>query len=352
MKKDNNSIDLNNYQVRTDLALERHQMAINEHGSEISGVDVEELQIEDIHISRLSISSEDGSKKLNKPIGDYLTFEVPSLKQHDPKIQEKVENIFAQEFRSFVKKLNIADNAKVLIIGLGNWNVTPDALGPKVIEDVLITRHLFELMPEQVEKGFRPVSAFSPGVMGLTGIETSEIVCGVIDKSKPDFLVVVDALASRSLERVNTTIQIANTGIQPGSGIGNKRKALDEKTLGIPVIAIGVPTVVDAVTITNDTIDHITAHLKNQMEIRNPFSKPDSQNEKSKDKEFFGLIGLLDEKEKRQLIYEVLAPLGYNLIVTPKEVDLFIEDIAKVIANGLNLSLHQTDTITDKTYTH
>ncbi|MGD9676792.1 MAG: GPR endopeptidase [Vulcanibacillus sp.] len=349
MKKYHN-LDLNNYQVRTDLALERHQMAEKNQEGNIPGVDVEEINVDNIHITKLMISSEVGSEALNKPIGEYLTFEASSLKEHDSKTQEKIENIFAQEFKSFLVRLNISDSAKALVIGLGNWNVTPDALGPKTIEKLLITRHLFELMPEQVEEGFRPVSAFSPGVMGLTGIETSEIVCGVIDKSQPDFLIVIDALASRSLERVNTTIQIANTGIQPGSGVGNKRKALDEKTLGIPVIAIGVPTVVDAVTITNDTIEHMMAHLKNQMEIRNPFTKPSSDNEKKK--EFFGLIGSLEENEKRQLIHEVLSPLGYNLIVTPKEVDIFIEDIAKVIANGLNLALHQTENITNSSFVH
>ncbi|KXG43163.1 GPR endopeptidase [Tepidibacillus decaturensis] len=350
MKK-GHDIDLSPYQVRTDLALESHLMAVEQQGNIISGVEVDEQQLEGIHITKLYISTDEGARTLNKRKGNYLTFEAPGLKNHDSALQDEMTNVFAKEFKQYLQQLQIADNAKVLVIGLGNWNVTPDAVGPMVVENLLITRHLFELMPDQVEEGFRPVSALAPGVLGITGIETSEIVQGVVERSCPDLVIAIDALASRSLERVNSTIQVADTGIAPGSGIGNKRKALDKETLGVPVIAIGVPTVVDAVSITSDTIDYILKYMGNQMDIRNPFGKP-SKNPKHREK-FLGLIGTLEEREKRQLIHEVLAPLGHNLIVTPKEVDTFIEDMANIIASGLNMALHHA--VNDgniESYTH
>lgn len=344
------NIDLNIYQVRTDLAVERHQQAVEEYGRNIPGVEITKNDIEDIHIIKMLISTEEGSKLVNKPKGNYLTFEAASLKQHDTKVQEKITYVFAQEFEKYLSDLNIGKDAKILIIGLGNWNVTPDALGPIVVENILITRHLFELMPDQVDEGFRSVSAIAPGVLGITGIETSEIVYGIVEKSKPDLVIAIDALASRSVERVYTTIQVADTGIHPGSGIGNKRKPLDKEHLGVPVIAIGIPTVVDAVSITSDTIDYIIKHLSKQMDIRNPFDQP-SNPENAQN--FFGLIGTLNENDKRQLIHEVLAPLGHNLMVTPKEVDTFIEDVANILANGLNMALHKTiDKENVSAYTH
>lgn len=172
---------------------------------------------------------------------------------------------FAKEFSYFLEEVGVTKEASCLIVGLGNWNVTPDALGPIVVENVLVTRHLFQLQPESVEEGFRPVSAIRPGVMGITGIETSDVIYGIIEKTKPDFVIAIDALAARSIERVNSTIQISDTGIHPGSGVGNKRKELSKETLGIPVIAIGVPTVVDAVSITSDTIDFILKHFGREM---------------------------------------------------------------------------------------
>jgi len=351
MKQDQR-IDLSKYEVRTDLALERHEIAMKKHGKTIPGVQFEEKSFKDIHVSSIVIQSDEGSKALNKPQGYYLTFDAPKLKHHDTAYQNQVITLFAKEFKQFMKQLNITENAKVLVIGLGNWNVTPDALGPMVTENLLITRHLFELMPEKIDEGFRPVSAIAPGVLGITGIETSEVVQGIVEKSNPDLVIAIDALASRSIERVYSTIQIADTGIHPGSGIGNKRKVLNKESLGVPVIAIGVPTVVDAVSITSDTIDYLLQHLQEQMDIRNPFAK-NMENQTDQKEKFLGLVGNLSEQEKRQLIYEVLAPLGYNLIVTPKEVDTFMEDMANILANGLNMALHQeVDKNNTTAYTH
>ncbi|KQL53489.1 peptidase [Heyndrickxia shackletonii] len=368
MKREN-QLDLSVYSVRTDLALEAHDMAVeerknksNEDVTEIEGVIVKDRKVDDIKISSVEITKE-GEKVIGKKAGYYLTLEVQGIRQHDTVLQQKVGEVFANEFSEFLKQLNIPKDASCLIVGLGNWNVTPDALGPMVCENIIVTRHLFQLQPENVEEGYRPVSAIAPGVMGLTGIETSDIIFGVAEKSKPDFIIAIDALASRSIERVNATIQISDTGIHPGSGVGNKRKELSKETLGVPVIAIGVPTVVDAVSITSDTIDYLLKHFGREMrEEKRPSSslapsgmtfgekrvltEEDLPGEEHR-KMFMGMIGALEEDEKRRLIHEVLAPLGHNLMVTPKEVDLFIEDMSNLIASGLNAALHESVDQTD-----
>ncbi len=362
-------LDLSKYAVRTDLAVEARQMAVDEqNGASINGVVFHEESEDGIKITRVEIS-EEGAKALGKKKGKYLTLEVQGIRQKDTELQEKVSGVFAHQLSTFLQELNIPKDASCLVVGLGNWNVTPDALGPIACENLLITRHLFELQPEHVQEGYRPVSALAPGVMGITGIETSDIILGVIKQSKPDFVVAIDALAARSVERVNTTIQISDSGIHPGSGVGNKRKELSEETLGIPVIAIGIPTVVDAVSITSDTIDYILKHFGREMKEgdrpsrslapagmtfgeRKVLTDEDLPNEEER-KQFLGIVGSLEEEEKRRLIHEVLAPLGHNLMVTPKEVDVFIEDMANVLANGLNMALHQqVDEGNAGAYTH
>lgn len=360
-------LDLSQYTIRTDLAREAHEMAMQKRGdgSAIPGVHIDETEEDGITVSWITIEDEAGGQELGKQPGTYLTLEVPGLRSKDSELQKRVAAKFAQEFERYLQEINIDINAKALIIGLGNRRVTADALGPSVVNNILITRHLFELMPDQVEPGYRPVSALSPGVLGTTGIETSEIVFGVVERTKPDFVIAVDSLASRALQRVNTTIQIADTGINPGSGIGNKRKALTKQTLGVPVIAIGIPTVVDAVTIAHDTIDYVLANVNREMTQKtpsNPLDPLDRPNMKELQEQevnpetrskMMGMIGTLSDQEKRQLIQEVLNPLGQNLIVTPKEVDTFIEEIGNLVANGLNSALHQSVDMTNvEAYTH
>ncbi|WLD92142.1 GPR endopeptidase [Alkalihalobacillus sp. AL-G] len=364
--------DLEMYNIRTDLAIEAREMISKEQEEKskqtIDGVIVKERDVDGIKITRVDIE-EAGAKVTGKKTGTYLTMEMQGIRQKDSALQERVQEVFAREFHNFLEELKIPKDASCLVVGLGNWNVTPDALGPSTIESLLVTKHLFELAPENVQDGFRPVSALSPGVMGVTGIETSEIIDGVIEKTKPDFVIAIDSLASRAIERVNATIQVSDTGIHPGSGVGNKRKELSKETLGIPVISIGVPTVVDAVTITSDTIDYILKHFGREMrEGDNPSKSltpagmtfgerkeltdedlPSEENRQA----YLGMIGTLEENQKRQLIKEVLAPLGHNLIVTPKEVDVFIEDMANVIAGGLNTALHgEVDQKNSHSYTH
>ncbi|WP_066049857.1 GPR endopeptidase [Robertmurraya korlensis] len=358
------SIDLSKYSIRTDLAVEAREMVIASRGknvtdekdlSNINGVVIKEKEENGIKLSLVEVSKE-GEKELNKKAGKYLTIEVQGIRQQDTDLQKKVEETFAREFSHFLSGIGINKDASCLVVGLGNWNVTPDALGPQVCENLLVTRHLYELSPQSVDEGYRPVSALSPGVMGLTGIETSDIIMGVVEKTKPDFVIAIDALASRSIERVNSTVQISNTGIHPGSGVGNKRKELSEETLGIPVIAVGVPTVVDAVSITSDTIDFILKHFGRELREGNrpsralaPAGMTFGEKKKLTDEDmpeehhrntFLGMIGNLEEEEKRRLIHEVLSPLGHNLMVTPKEVDVFIEDMSNLIANGINAALH------------
>ncbi|MCO7175666.1 GPR endopeptidase [Sporolactobacillus kofuensis] len=343
------NLDLKQYTVRTDLAIEA-----NEKKPEIQGVHVDEKTEDGIKVTFMTID-EHASLSMRKKSGTYLTFEAKALRSGDTNVEGKVEEIFAKYFSQFLKKLGIADNASCLVVGLGNWKVTPDALGPSVVENVLVTKHLFDLQPENIQPGYRPVSAITPGVMGVTGIETSDIILGVIEKTKPDFLIAIDALAARAIDRVNTTIQVADSGIHPGSGIGNNRKELSRQSLGIPVIAIGVPTVVDAVTITSDSLDLLLRHLEREMNDKKPskalapswmafgeqvdykgLKLPSEENRAA----FLGMVGTLSEEEKAQLIQEALGASGTQLMVTPKEVDFFIEKMGNVIAQGLNAALH------------
>lgn len=368
-------LDLRRFSVRTDLALEAHEIAREKSGrSEIEGVEIETEAIEEIHITRVHVLNQKGAEAIGKLPGRYVTIEVPALRRQDTRLNHKVMKEFGRTLIRFMDECGIDKNDACLIIGLGNWNVTPDSLGPVVVENVMVTRHLFELSPEHVKEGYRNVAALSPGVLGTTGIETSDIVFSLVKKIKPDFVIAIDALASRNLSRVNTTIQISDTGIHPGSGIGNKRKAIDRETFGIPVLAIGVPTVVDAVTVASDAIDYLLKHLGRQLkEERTPpsarsrlfadqltplydkppvFSEEDLPTEQERST-LLGMVGTLDEKEKRDLILEVLQPLGMNLIVTPKEIDAFVEGIGNILANGLNMALHGNIDVENVTsYTH
>ncbi|HEY5563452.1 MAG TPA: GPR endopeptidase [Clostridiaceae bacterium] len=308
--------------IHTDLAIELREINKTE-GSEIPGVIVKESQEDNIKITVVDVTSEEGERIMGKAIGRYITIDLPKFTRYDRQVIEAVEDIMSKQLLSLLK---IQDGNTVLVVGLGNWNITPDSLGPKVISKLMVTRHLKQLVPDALDEGIRPVCAVAPGVLGLTGIETSEIIKGVVEKIKPDLVICIDALASRKLDRVNSTIQISNTGISPGSGVGNKRMEISSKTLGVPVISIGVPTVVDAATIANDTIDLMIDEMIKKAK---------------KGTEFYSMIKSVDKNEKQALIQEILNPFEGNLMVTPKEVDTVIESISKIIANGINLALHK-----------
>lgn len=308
--------------IRTDLAIEARELFGKGDKSDIPGVRVDVERGEDITVTRVHVEEEVGARIMGKAKGNYITLEVPGLKDNDKDLQEDVSVALSKEIARLVK---LNDRSVILVVGLGNWNITPDALGPRVVEHLLVTRHIKEYIPDQIDESVRSVCAIAPGVLGITGIETSEIIKGIVDRIKPDVVIAIDALASRKLERVNTTIQIADTGINPGSGVGNNRKQLSKETLGIPVIAIGVPTVVDAATMANDTIDLL---LDSMIEGAN------------KDSEFYRMLKDMNRDDKYKLIQEVLYPYFGHLMVTPKEVDRLVEDISVVIADGLNVALH------------
>lgn len=335
----NHEINLSNYKIRTDLAIE----SLEQESINVDNV----KKYDDVSVTYVNVD-QNLSKKLNKKIGTYITIEFDDVTDYNNR--KKVEKIFSKNLKSLLKKEKINENASCLVIGLGNNKSTPDSLGPKSINDILVTNHLF--LYGEVEEGFRKVFAISPGVTGQTGIETSDLIKGIIDVIKPDFVIAIDALASSSITRVNKTIQITNTGIHPGSGIGNKRKEISKETIGLPVVALGVPTVVDAVTIVSDTIHYMYEHVTyTKMNMDKPSTKlaigtpnlleKDIQVSDSDKKNIFGAVGNLNEIETKQLIEEVLTPIGYNLMVTPKEVDFVIECLSSLIAGGINLALHK-----------
>ena len=244
------------YNFRTDLALERRDIYQKANKiKEIDGIKSEEEEINDkIKTYRVKVENQAGAEALSKPIGSYITIDIKKLKlATDEDIQVAAETL-SKELKVLVET-KVQSRDDILVVGLGNLYVTPDSLGPKVINEIDVTRHILHYMPQVLPEDTRPVSAVSPGVLGTTGIETLEIIKGIVDNVKPKLLIVIDALASKSIERISSTIQLADTGITPGAGVGNTRKNLSEETLGIPVIAIGIPTVVDAATIASDSLD-------------------------------------------------------------------------------------------------
>ena len=307
--------------IRTDLALEATEIC-EEQSTALDGVVVDTKELEDCTITTVEIINEIGSKIMNKEIGKYITLESDLMKFDDDDSREKVINYLKDEL---IEIFGTDQSKKTLIIGLGNWNITSDALGPRAVSKTLVTRHIFKNYNKDYDDDFSEVAALSPGVMGITGIETVEIVKSIVDKIKPDRVVAIDALASRKMDRVNSTIQIATGGIAPGWGVGNKRKALDKSYLGVDVIAIDDPTVVDAATLTIDMLD---LAIDNLIEVSQENS------------EFYKMLTKLKEEEKYQLIKDSLDPYDKNLIVTPKDIDETIENLAIIISEGLNRSLH------------
>ncbi|KZL93873.1 GPR endopeptidase [Clostridium magnum] len=316
------------FSIRTDLAVEAKEI-YQKQNNEIPGVEVQENVEGDIKITYVKVINDVGERMMGKPKGTYVTIDMPRFTHYDGETMDDLSRVLGKTLSTMIK---IDDSMTALVVGLGNWNVTPDALGPKVVSKIMVTRHLKQLIPDQIDEGIRPVCAIAPGVLGLTGMETGEIIKGVVERVKPNLIVCIDALASRKMERVNSTIQIGNTGISPGSGVGNKRMEISEKTLGIPVIAIGVPTVVDAATMANDTIDMVLDEMIEQSQ---------------KGGEFYNMLKSIDKNEKQRMIQDILNPYVGNLMVTPKEVDVVIDSVSKVIANGINIALQPALDIED-----
>ena len=310
------------YNFRTDLAVERREIfrKANKIEHEIDGVETEEiLDSEEIKTTRVKITSEVGENALGKPIGNYITIDIKKIKSIGEEQIQKASEVLTRELKTLIDR-QIEKTGEILVVGLGNEYVTPDSLGPKAIAEIDITRHIINYMPQYLEEGTRSVSAISPGVLGTTGIETLEILKGIVDNVKPKLIIVIDALASRSIERISSTIQLADTGIVPGAGVGNTRKEISENTLGIPVIAIGIPTVVDLGTIIDVGLDIFIGKLQEKAESNEYLNK-------------------LKEQDNYEEIKEALAPNDYNMIVTPKEIDDLIENMKDVIARGINYAV-------------
>lgn len=315
------------YNIRTDLALEEKERFESDQ-VEVQGVVLEEEydKEREIRVTTVRIETENGAKTMGKPVGTYLTIEAPNLSSPDEGIHREVSEELAKYLIEVMKKIipESEQDKEVLVIGLGNRQATPDALGPYVADNLNVTRHIVKeygkyAAPEEMNC---VVSAIVPGVMAQTGMETAEIIKGVVRETKPDLLIVIDALAARNSRRLNRTIQIADTGINPGSGVGNYRNAITKETIGVPVIAIGVPTVVDAVTIVSDTMENLLSALETSESLKG-----------------VGLVlGGYSEAEKYELIKELIAPNLNSMFMTPKDIDETVKRLSYTISEGLNLA--------------
>ena len=334
------TIDLKNTDLRTDLVVD--EIARAKEVSSRVVLKTKNTMLEEIEVTK------DLEERLHKKAGWYSTVSFQDVT--DKNNFKDVEQVMIRALKLIYDKVNLKDDSKVLVVGLGNEKSTPDSLGPKCIDQVLVTRHLFLL--GEVEAGYRNTASFKPSVTGATGIETKDLIEAVKDKIGPDLIIVIDALATNSIERLNKTIQIATSGISPGSGVGNDRGELSEKTLGIPVLAIGIPTVVDATTIVQNTLQlllkQISYKLSNQDNDKLklvPLTKQDyqyHQGELTDDQkeDVLGMVGLLSESEQKELLLEVLLPVNYNLMVTPKEIDYVMDKLSLLLGNAINKSLH------------
>lgn len=297
--------------IRTDLALETKEK-FEEDQVEIRGVVIEENynKEKDIKTTVVKIETENGAKTMGRPQGIYITMEAPNLSVPDEDYHREISKELARHMK---KLLPEKGELKALVVGLGNREITPDALGPDVISNLHITRHLIEEYGTlgMGETCAHSVSGLVPGVMAQTGMETMEIIRGVVEETKPDVVIAIDALAARSVKRLNRTIQLTDTGIQPGSGVGNHRNGLTETTLGVKVIGIGVPTVVDAATIVQDAMSH--------------------------------LLDALEEQEKKEFLEEMITPSLHSMFMTPKDVDETIKRLSYTISEGLNLTFAKAE---------
>ena len=313
---------LEKYSIHTDLALEEKERFESDH-VEVQGVILEEEydKEREIRITKVKIETEKGARAMGKPVGTYITMEAPNMAVPDEEYHREISEELAKYIKELIKIEK--EDYVVLVAGLGNRQVTPDALGPHVVDNLAITRHIVKEYGKYAmgEDAVHMTSAIVPGVMAQSGMETLEIIKGIVKETKPDLVIAVDALAARNSKRLNRTIQIADTGINPGSGVGNHRNGITEETIGVPVIAIGVPTVVDAATIVNDTMENLIAALETSETLKG--------------------VGVVlqgyNATEKYELIKELISPHLNGMFVTPKDIDETIKRIGYTISEGLNI---------------
>lgn len=319
------------YSVRTDLALEEKERFESDN-VEIQGVVLEEEydDVCEMRVTRVKVETENGAKTMGKPVGVYLTLEAPNMAVPDEDYHREISRKLAGYVEELMERKELQkEDLSVLVVGLGNRQVTPDALGPYVVENLCVTRHIVREYGKYAMGMERAklVSAIVPGVMGQTGMESLEIVKGIVGETKPDLVIAVDALAARNSRRLNRTIQIADTGIHPGSGVGNHRNGLTEETVGIPVIGVGVPTVVDAATIVNDTMENLIDALESS-EMLNGVGD---------------VLKTYSNAEKYELVKELISPHLNGMFVTPKDEDEMVKQISYTISEALNLLFTNED---------
>ncbi len=310
------------YQIRTDLALET-QEKMQEDNVELKGVRFAEERIhKNLTVSTVVIETENGAKTMGKPKGTYITIEAGNMDEEDVDYHREVSVQLAKVLRQLLPTKK--EDVSVLVVGLGNRAVTPDALGPRVVDNLYITRHIVNEYGKYAfgRDHVNRVSSLVPGVMAQTGMETMEIISGVVKETNPDFVIAIDALAARNTRRLNRTIQVTDTGINPGSGVGNHRHGLNEKSLGVPVIAIGIPTVVDAATIVNDTMFNLISAMNQSKELQTLGNS----------------LECLNDMEKYELIRELLSPNLNTMFVTPKDIDESVKRLSFTVSEGLNIA--------------
>lgn len=309
------------YNFRTDLAVERNDILTKTNNqNNVDGVEVSEEQISEfLKVSKVEVKTKEGEEAIGKPIGTYTTLDIKDIRLLDDEEKDKIIEVLKNKIQELINKY-VKKEESVLVVGLGNLYVTPDSLGPKVINEIEVTRHVIKYMPQYVEEGTREISAMSPGVLGTTGIETLEVIESIVQKIQPKLLIVIDALAARSIERISSSIQLSDTGIVPGAGVGNTRKELSKNTLNIPVVAIGIPTVVESAVLVNDSLDILITKLQ----------------EEAKSNEY---LNELKSKDNYEEIKDALSVGEYNMIVTPKEIDEMIEDMKDILAGGINQAI-------------
>ncbi len=316
---------LEKYSVRTDLALEEKERFESDN-VEIPGVVLEEEYDKDreIRITRVKVETENGAKTMGKPVGIYLTIEAPNMAVPDEDYHREISVKLSGFIQELIEGRSLdTEDLSVLVVGLGNRQVTPDALGPYVADNLCVTRHIVKEYGKYAMgmEHARLVSAIVPGVMGQTGMETLEIVKGVVNETKPDLVIAIDALAARNTRRLNRTIQIADTGIHPGSGVGNHRNGLTKESVGVPVIGIGVPTVVDAATIANDTMENLINALESSEMLKGVGD----------------ILRTYNNAEKYELVKELISPHLNGMFVTPKDEDELVKQISYTISEALNM---------------
>ncbi len=310
------------YQIRTDLALET-QEKMQEEKVELKGVRFKEETIhKNLTVSTVVIETENGAKAMEKPKGTYITIEARDMDEEDESYHREISEQLAKVIKQLIGTKK--EDLSVLVVGLGNRAVTPDALGPRVVDNLYITRHIIREYGNYAfgRKHVNRISSIVPGVMAQTGMETMEIVNGVVKETRPDVVIAIDALAARNTKRLNRTIQVTDTGINPGSGVGNHRHALNEKSIGVPVVAIGIPTVVDAATIVNDTMYNLIMAMNQDRDL----------------KTIGHSLGNLNEAEKYELIRELLSPNLNTMFVTPKDIDESVKRLSYTISEALNMA--------------